>query len=130
MISPVKILLVDDEPSIIKMVGKRLEFAGYQVVAAMDGQEALEKAQSELPDLIILDLMLPKLNGYSVCATLRRDPRFQKTPIMMLTARVQEKDEQLGMACGANVYVRKPFKGPELVDRVKELLGQKSSATS
>ena len=123
MTRSLKVLLVDDEPSIVKMVAKRLEVEGYQVVIAMDGQEALERAQAETPDLILLDLMLPKVSGYSVCTTLRQDPRFAKTPIIiiMLSAKAQDKDAQLGLECGADVYIRKPFKAQELLDQIKTL---------
>jgi len=117
-----RVLLVDDEPSIVKMVGKRLEVEGFEVLIAMDGQEGLTKAQAQQPDLIILDLMLPKLNGYEVCTMLKQDTRYQKIPIVLFTAKAQEKDEQLGMDCGANAYVRKPFRAQELLDKMRSLL--------
>jgi DNA-binding response OmpR family regulator len=119
----VKVLLVDDEPSIVKMVGKRLEVEGFEVLLAMDGQEGLKKAQTEQPELIILDVMLPKLNGYEVCTMLKQDTRYQKIPIILFTAKAQEKDEKLGLECGANAYIRKPFKAPELVEKIRTLLG-------
>ena len=117
-----RILLVDDEPSIVKMVGKRLEVEGFEVVIAMDGQEGLNKAQTVRPDLIVLDLMLPKLNGYEVCTMLKQDPRYQKIPIVLFTAKAQEKDEKIGMECGANAYVRKPFRAQELLDKIRSLI--------
>jgi two-component system, OmpR family, alkaline phosphatase synthesis response regulator PhoP len=117
-----KVLLVDDEPSIVKVVGKRLEVAGYEVATAMDGQAALDRVRSEQPNLIILDLMLPKLNGYEVCTMLKQDTRYQQIPIMMFTAKAQAKDEQLGMECGANAYLRKPFQAQELLETVRSLL--------
>ena len=117
-----RILLVDDEPSIVKMVGKRLEVEGFEVTVAMDGQEGLQKAQGQQQDLIILDLMLPKLNGYEVCGLLKRDSRYEKIPIIMLSARAQEKDEKEGLEAGANAFMTKPFKSQELVDRIKALL--------
>lgn len=117
-----RILLVDDEPSIVKMVGKRLEVEGFDVLVAVDGQEGLAKAQTQQPDLIILDLMLPKLNGYEVCTMLKQDTRYQKIPIILFTARAREKDEKLGMECGANAYVRKPFRAQELLERIRLLL--------
>jgi DNA-binding response OmpR family regulator len=117
-----RILLVDDEPSIIKVVGKRLEVEGYQVLIAVEGQEALTKAQTEHPDLIILDLMLPNLNGYEVCTMLKQDTRYQHIPIMLFTAKAQDQDERLGMECGADAYVRKPFKAQELLERIRRLL--------
>lgn len=117
-----RILLVDDEPSIIKVVGKRLEVEGYEVLIAVEGQEALTKAQTEHPDLIILDLMLPKLNGYEVCTMLKQDTRYQHIPIMLFTAKAQDQDERLGMECGADAYVRKPFRAQELLERIRRLL--------
>ena len=117
-----KILLVDDEPSIVKMVGKRLEVEGFEVLVAMDGQDGLKKAQTENPKLVILDVMLPKLNGYEVCTMLKQDTRYQHVPVIMFTAKAQEKDEKLGLECGANVYMRKPFKAQELLETIRMLL--------
>ena len=125
-----RILLVDDEPSIVKMVGKRLAVEGFEVLVAMDGQEALKKAQMESPQLIILDLMLPKLNGYEVCTMLKQDARYQKIPIIMFSAKAQEKDERLGLECGANAYVRKPFQAKELLEQVRALLPHNGAAGS
>ena len=121
-----RLLLVDDEPSIVKMVGKRLEVEGFDVIVAMDGEEGLTKAQTEHPDLIILDLMLPKLNGYEVCTTLKRDTSYQKIPIVLFTAKTQDKDEKIGMECGANAYVRKPFRAQELLEKIRTLLAASS----
>ena len=117
-----RILLVDDEPSIVKMVGKRLEVEGFDVLVAMDGQDGLAKAQAEQPDLIVLDLMLPKLNGYEVCTMLKQDARYQKIPVVLFTAKTQEKDEKLGMECGADAYVRKPFRAQELLEKIRSLI--------
>ena len=117
-----RILLVDDEPSIVKMVGKRLEVEGFDVLVAMDGQEGLAKAQAEHPDLIILDLMLPKMNGYEVCTMLKQDTRYQRIPIILFTAKAQEKDEKLGMECGADAFVRKPFRAQELLEHIRRLV--------
>ena len=117
-----RILLVDDEPSIVKMVGKRLEVEGFEVLIAMDGQDGLDKARAQSPDLIVLDLMLPKLNGYEVCTMLKQDARYQKIPVVLFTAKAQEKDEKLGMECGANAYVRKPFRAQELLEKIRGLL--------
>ena len=117
-----RILLVDDEPSIVKMVGKRLEVEGFEVLIATDGQDGLDKARAESPDLIVLDLMLPKLNGYEICTMLKQDSRYQKIPVVMFTAKAQEKDEKLGLECGANAYVRKPFRAQELLGKIRSLL--------
>ena len=126
----VRILIVDDEPSIVKMVSKRLEVEGFDVLVAMDGQEGLDKAQTEWPVLIVLDLMLPKVNGYEVCSQLKQDARYKKIPIMLFTAKAQAKDEQLGKECGADAYMRKPFQGKELVDSIRLLLAGGSMQTS
>jgi DNA-binding response OmpR family regulator len=118
----VRILLVDDEPSIVKMVGKRLEVEGFEVLIAMDGQDGLAKARSASPDLIVLDLMLPKMNGYEICTMLKQDARYQRIPVVLFTAKAQEKDEKLGMECGADAYVRKPFRAQELLEKIRALL--------
>ncbi len=117
-----RILLVDDEPSITKVVGKRLELAGFEVVIASDGQEGLQKAQTLSPNLIILDLMLPKLNGFEVCTMLKGDARFQGVPIILFSAKAQEKDEKMGKECGADAYVTKPFKAETLLEQIRTLL--------
>ncbi len=117
-----RILVVDDETELLDLVKMRLEANGYQVATACDGQEGLEKARTQPPDLIILDLMLPKLNGYEVCRLLKFDQKFQSIPIVMFTARAQDKDERLGMECGADAYIRKPFKAQELLDHIKRLV--------
>lgn len=118
------VLLVDDEPGIVMMVSKRLEVAGYAVTVAMDGEEALEKAQGGSHDLIVLDIMLPKVNGYEVCRRLKREERFKKVPIILFTAKTLERDEKLGIESGADAYIRKPYKAQELLDQIFALLGR------
>ena len=119
-----KILLVDDEPPIILMLETRLKAEGYQVLSAIDGLTALEKAKKERPDLIILDLMLPKMDGHKVCALLKKDARYAKIPILMFTARAQEEDRRLGEEAGADAYLTKPFEAQVLLAKVRELVGQ------
>lgn len=119
-----RILVVDDEQDIVKMVGLRLKANGYEVLSANDGQQGLETAQKEKPDLIILDVMMPKMDGYKVCGLLKKDSRFAKTPIIMFTAKAQDKDKDLGREVGANAYLTKPFDPPALIAKVKELLGE------
>jgi phosphate regulon transcriptional regulator PhoB len=114
-----RILIVDDEPPIIDVLEYNLKKANYEVVVARDGQEALEKARRQRPDLVILDLMLPKLDGLEVCRALRRDSDL---PIIMLTARDEEVDRVVGLELGADDYVVKPFSVRELVARVKTVL--------
>jgi DNA-binding response OmpR family regulator len=117
-----KILLVDDEPDLVEMVKMRLEVAGYEAITAYDGQEGLDKARKEKPDLIILDLMLPKMDGYKVCTMLKRDQRYMKIPIILFTARAQESDQKLGKEVGADAYITKPFEPQTLLSKIKELL--------
>src|ERR1700742_1023466 len=114
-----KILVVDDEPDAIELIKFNLKAAGYEVVTAADGDEALKKARSLLPDLIVLDLMLPEVDGLEVCKILRRDPATAQIPILMLTARAAEMDRVLGLELGADDYVTKPFSPRELVIRLR-----------
>jgi DNA-binding response OmpR family regulator len=118
-----KILVVEDEAELTGAIRIRLEQAGYEVLTAYDGQEGLEKARAENPDLIILDLMLPKLDGYKVCRMLKFDEKYRKIPVVMLTARAQEKDEDLGYEVGADAFITKPFKYQVLLAKITELLG-------
>lgn len=118
----VKILLVDDEPSLVKIVSRRLEAEGFEVCVAMDGEEALRQVESQRPKLIILDVMLPKMNGYEVCRTLKWDRRYQKIPVLLFTAKALERDEKFGFEAGADAYVRKPFRAPELLEKIRALL--------
>ena len=114
-----KILLVDDEPDLVETVRFPLEMEGYQVLVAHDGEEGLNQARWESPDLIILDLMLPKLDGYKVCRLLKFDERYKHIPILMLTAKAQEKDRLLGKETGADDYMTKPFDIDRLMEKVK-----------
>jgi DNA-binding response OmpR family regulator len=113
------ILLVDDETSILDVVRYNLEKAHYRVVTAQDGLEAIQLAQSEKPDLLILDLMLPRLDGFEVCRRIRAE---SNVPIIMLTARDEEVDRVVGLELGADDYVVKPFSTRELIARVKSVL--------
>jgi DNA-binding response OmpR family regulator len=117
-----KILVVDDEPDAIELIKFNLKSAGYDVLTAVDGDEALKKARALLPDLIVLDLMLPEVDGLEVCKILRRDQRVSATPILMLTAKAAEIDRVLGLELGADDYVTKPFSPRELILRIKKLL--------
>jgi two-component system phosphate regulon response regulator PhoB len=117
-----KILVVDDEPEAVELVEFNLKQAGYSVVTAADGAEALNKARATQPSLIVLDLMLPEVDGLEVCKMLRRDPATTGIPIVMLTAKAAEIDRVLGLELGADDYVTKPFSPRELVLRVKKLL--------
>ncbi len=116
---PKTILLVEDDPSLALGLVDALEFEGFRVVHAARGADALEQAKRNPPDCIILDLMLPDLNGYQVCEHLRRDD--PRTPILMLTARSQEADKIRGLDAGADDYVTKPFSVGELVARIRAI---------
>jgi two-component system alkaline phosphatase synthesis response regulator PhoP len=115
-----KILIVEDEPDMVLGLRDNFEFEGYEVVTASDGASGLDKARSEKPDLMILDIMMPKLSGLEVCKTLRGEG-FEK-PIIMLTARGQEIDKVVGLELGADDYVTKPFSIRELLARVRAIL--------
>jgi two-component system phosphate regulon response regulator PhoB len=117
-----KILVVDDEPDAVDLIKFNLKAAGFEVITSPDGQDALAKARNMLPDLIILDVMLPEVDGLEVCKILRRDNQISAVPIIMLTARAAEIDRVLGLELGADDYVTKPFSPRELILRVKRLL--------
>ena len=117
-----KILLVDDERDLVETVTFRLEASGYEVLPAYDGREGLDKARKEKPDLIILDLMLPRMDGYKVCRMLKFDEKYKKIPIIMFTARAQQSDIEMGKEVGADAYITKPFEPQALLDKIEELL--------
>jgi DNA-binding response OmpR family regulator len=117
-----KILVVDDEPNLVKLLKARLEKNGYSVIVASDGQEALDKTYQENPDLIILDIMLPIIDGYHVCKTLRSDDKYKAIPIIMLTGRTLAQDIKMGMDLGAVSYVQKPFKPNVLLGIIQGLI--------
>lgn len=122
-----KILIVDDEPQIVELLDTYLSKEGYAVATAKDGEEALLAAERENPDLILLDLMLPKKNGYEVCKELRLK---SKTPIIMLTARDEEPDKIVGLELGADDYITKPFSPREVVARVRAVLRRAEPETA
>ncbi len=117
-----KILVVDDEPDAVELVKFNLTQAGFDTLTAADGAEALRKAKSLLPSLVVLDLMLPEVDGLEVCKMLRRDPATAAIPIIMVTAKAAEVDRIVGLELGADDYVTKPFSPRELVLRIKKLL--------
>jgi two-component system phosphate regulon response regulator PhoB len=117
-----KILIVDDEPDALEVLGFKLREAGFTPLLARDGTRALAAARDERPDLIVLDLMLPEVDGLEVCKILRRDAATLAVPIIMLTARAAEMDRVLGLELGADDYVTKPFSPRELVLRIRKLL--------
>ncbi|MBM3244759.1 MAG: response regulator transcription factor [Candidatus Omnitrophica bacterium] len=117
-----KILIVDDEKDIVKMLDYNLKKEGFRAVSCHDGEDALDLAAREHPDLIILDLMLPGIDGLEVCKTLKKETKTSKIPIIMLTAKTQEADKIVGLELGADDYITKPFSPRELIARVKAVL--------
>jgi len=116
------ILIVDDEPNIVISIKYLLKHAGYEVVTAYDGQQALDCLVDSRPALMILDVMMPKKDGFEVCEEVRADSRFADMPILMLTAKGSEAEKNKGFSLGADGYVTKPFSTHDLVERVKSLL--------
>jgi DNA-binding response OmpR family regulator len=116
------ILLVDDEPSILLSLEFLMEQEGYDVQTATDGDEALQAVREKLPDLILLDIMMPKRDGFEVCQIIRANPEWKETKIIILTAKGREVDQEKGLALGADDYITKPFATQELVQKVKAAL--------
>jgi len=117
-----KILIADDEQNILKVVGSRLKSKGYDVILASNGQEALDMARNEGPDLIILDIMLPKIDGYKICALLKADARYVMIPVILFSAKAREEDFKIGKEVNADAYITKPFEPSVLLGKVRELL--------
>lgn len=117
-----RILVVDDESDLVVMISTALKHQGYEVITANDGQEGLEKAKTEKPDLIVLDLMLPRINGYKVCGLLKKDTRYAKIPIILLTAKASTEDMELGKKVGADAYITKPYERETLISKIEELI--------
>jgi two-component system, OmpR family, phosphate regulon response regulator PhoB len=118
------VLVADDDPDILSLVKLRLERSGYEVVGAGDGEQALSSALERAPDLALLDVMMPKLDGYEVTERLRMHQTTRHIPVILLTARVQEADIARGVEAGEDDYVKKPFSTQELRDRVQAALGR------
>ena len=116
------VLLVDDEPDLLESLAIRFKASGYNVLTAIDGLDALQKARTLSPNLIILDLMLPKMDGYKVARLLKFDNRYSHIPILILSARGQDLDKEMGKNAGADDYMVKPFDSLDLISRVKRLL--------
>lgn len=124
-----KILVVDDEPDAVELISFNLKAAGFEVVSAGDGASALKLARLHVPSLVLLDVMLPEVDGLEVCKLLRRDPATAGIPVIMLTAKAAEIDRVLGLELGADDYVTKPFSPRELVLRVRKLLDRRLTTT-
>jgi DNA-binding response OmpR family regulator len=123
-----RILIVEDEPNIVTLLEFLMKREGFEVEVAADGEAALKAVADRAPDLVLLDIMLPKVNGFEVCQKLRADPRWRGVKIVMLTAKGRETEITKGLALGADLYVTKPFSTKELAAQVKQLLGAKVSS--
>jgi DNA-binding response OmpR family regulator len=117
-----RVLVVDDEADLVRILQFGLQAIGYQVETASDGQEALKKARETKPDIILLDLMLPKLDGYKVCRLLKFDERYRRIPIIILSARTQEGDQTLALEMGANLFITKPYEFAEILGHIEALM--------
>ena len=126
-VSTLKILVVEDSPTNLRQISARLQETGYQTIAAIDGEQALEKAIREVPDLIILDIILPKKNGFQVCRQLKTTPSTRDIKIVMLTSKALDSDRFWGLKQGADEYVTKPFVEQDLLANVTRLLSRDSS---
>ena len=122
-----KILVVDDEIYIVHILDFSLGMEGYQVLTALDGEQALEKARAEHPDLIVLDIMMPKLDGYETCKLLKADESTRAIPVILLSAKGRNVDQKIGFEVGADDYITKPFSPRKLVERINAILGQTSN---
>lgn len=117
-----KILITDDDPVIIELLQVNLEFEGYDVITAADGLEAVERAARDTPDLVILDIMMPRMDGWTARAEMLKDPRTAEIPVIFLSARAQQADLRKGYESGVAAYVTKPFEPVELLDLIEQIL--------
>lgn len=116
--SKARILIVDDEADLVSVLRMGLEIEGFEVSSASDGEEGLRRAREDRPDLLVLDLMLPKMDGYKVCRALKFDERFKSMPIFILSARSGEQDRRLALDMGADLFVTKPYDMADLIARI------------
>jgi DNA-binding response OmpR family regulator len=122
---PKRILVADDEPDVRELVVYRMKRSGYDVIEAKNGEEAFELAVANIPDLIVADVMMPRVDGYELTRRLRAEQTTQRIPIILLTAKTQEADVSQGFDAGADDYLKKPFNPDELVARVRAVLGRR-----
>jgi len=123
-----RILVVDDEIYIVHILDFSLGMEGYEVITALDGEEALKKASETKPDLIVLDIMMPKMDGYETCKALKADEATKHIPVILLSAKGRNVDMQTGYDVGADEYITKPFSPRKLVDRINTMLGHSDSS--
>lgn len=119
---PYKILIVDDYPNMVEMLSMRLKSSGFEVMASYDGIDALQKARVHLPNLILLDVLLPKMDGFKICRLLKFDEKYRHIPIIMLTSRARDVDRATGMEMGADAYLYKPYDSVALMSEIYKLL--------
>ena len=117
-----KILIVDDEKDIVETLAFMLKTKGFECICAYDGEEGLSLAKSSNPDLIILDVMMPKINGYKICRLLKFDNKYKNIPVIMITARSQDEDKIIGEETGADEYITKPFEFSEVLEKINKYL--------
>ena len=122
-----KVLFVDDERDFVDLLRARLEADNFRFTAAYDGEEALEKVKTDRPDIIILDVMMPKISGFDVCRRLKSDNNYKDIPIIILTAKFQPNDIKFSLDIGANAYIAKPFDPRALLDKMRDLLNKNKS---
>ncbi|NOZ25483.1 MAG: response regulator [Nitrospirae bacterium] len=120
-----KVMVIDDEPFILMMIEDKLRRGGLDVVTLRESKNAVEVIRREKPDLIILDWMMPEISGINICKTIKTDPDLSRIPVFMLTAKGQEDDEKLGISCGVDRYITKPFSPRILLELVLEQLGSR-----
>lgn len=123
-----KILIIEDDPATLRLVDYSLKQEGYQTITATNGLDGIRKALSELPDLVILDVMLPGMDGFEICYRLRSEPSTEKLPILMFSAKAQEIDKETGARVGADDYLTKPSAPAEIIAHVEKLLSTKRIA--
>ena len=119
-----KVLVVDDEIYIVHILDFSLGMEGYEVITALDGEQALERLEADKPDMIVLDIMMPKLDGYEVCRSIKSNPATRHIPVILLSAKGRNVDQKMGFDVGADDYITKPFSPRKLVERINQLLGQ------
>ena len=119
-----KIVIAEDEPDIRDLIAFTLRFAGYEVITGSNGEEGYQLTKSERPDLVMLDVRMPKLTGYEACKRIKSEPELAATPVIFLSAKGQENEIEQGLAAGAEEYLLKPFAPDQLVDRVKAVLAK------
>ncbi|OGR26758.1 MAG: two-component system response regulator [Desulfuromonadaceae bacterium GWB2_53_15] len=124
-----RILIVEDEESLLKLETILLQVKGYEVTGCANGNDALEKLTQNMFDLVLLDIMLPDIDGFEICSRIRKEPRMAGIPVVMLTAKKSQADQARGTACGANAYLTKPFKSAMIIEVIEGLLKTSGAAT-